>query len=343
MSGDCQVGGVRLRAGDLEDLCGFAPASRRATRRCAVLLVALCLTAAACSSSPPVGQVGSTLSALGGTVTLDKVISPATLLKITRAVPAPGHKLVAVVLTVHSPTSAATDFAGIYDDSRLVDSDKEGHPGKKEGKFVVTPCVLYKAFATVPAGGTQTSCELFQLTVAAIPVELKILGKAPGDWTIAPTAIVAGAPGATVAAAPKPKLPVKASPKVRLGASPRTNAATTTTVAHRTTPTTTGTVAPRITTPVTPGHHSHHRVAGLKLPEILRINPRAGLAGTKVQIVGRRMSGVTTVEFDRVRAIITKRAPNKIVALVPYGAHTGPIVLVTAAGTVTTTRSFPVV
>ncbi len=304
------------------------------------------------------GQVGSALSALGGTVTLDKVISPATLARSTLAVPAPGHKLVAVVLTVQSPTSAATDFGGIYDDSRLIDSDKEGHPGKKEGKFQVSQCLFYKDFATVPAGGTETGCELFQLTTAAIPVELKIMGKAPGDWTIAPTAIVAGPPAAATAPAPKAKLPVTALPTVGSGASPPTTAATTTTVApatiptipaitaktgHRTTPTTTGTVAPLTTTSVAPGHHSHHRVVGLKLPEILRINPRAGLAGTKVQIWGRRMSGVTVVEFDGISATITKRAQNKIVALVPYGANTGPIALVTAAGTVTTTKSFPVV
>ncbi len=76
-----------------------AGAPRRGSRRCSWLWP--------CSPrparlAPPVGAVGATLAAMDGTVTLDKVISPAPV--VAGSIGAPfGHKLVAVVLTVHSP------------------------------------------------------------------------------------------------------------------------------------------------------------------------------------------------------------------------------------------------
>ena len=45
---------------------------------------------------------------MNGTVTFDKVISPATAPQA-----AAGAKFVAVVLTVHSPTAATGNFAGM--------------------------------------------------------------------------------------------------------------------------------------------------------------------------------------------------------------------------------------
>ena len=78
--------------------------------RSASVLLGVAVVTAACSSPPPSGSVGSTLSAMGGTVTLNKVISPANVTYGWPFGAGPGHVLVAVVLTVHSPTASSAPF-----------------------------------------------------------------------------------------------------------------------------------------------------------------------------------------------------------------------------------------
>ena len=340
-----------MRGGNLKDPYGHAwpsrvssaavaPAAHRGKRtvgRCAPLLAAVALTAAACSSPPPVGEVGSTLPAMGGTVTLVKVISPATLARTTLAVPAPGKKLVAVILTVHSPASATANFAAIYVDSKLVVSGGKGPIAKREGKYQVTQCLVYPTFKTVAAGGSQTGCELFLLPLAATPVELKIHGKAEADFKIAASAIEAGPVSAPIVTAPRPRAPLTEG----LGSSSTTT--TSTTAAGTTTSTTIGVgLTTSTTTTGSTGHQAHHHGQSLKAPEISRIDPGSGLVGQKVNIWGRRLSGTTMVTFNGVPATIAKKGRNKVEAYVPVGATSGPVVVYSPSGNATSPYTFPV-
>ncbi|MGA2522511.1 MAG: hypothetical protein ABSG81_17020 [Acidimicrobiales bacterium] len=125
--------------------------------RCASVLLGVAVMAAACSSPPPSGSVGSTLSAMGGTVTLDKVISPANVTYGWPYGPAAGHVLVAVVLTVHSPATASAPFERMYSQSRLVDSTGKSHPAKATNRYRITDCVSYPAFASLGAGQSSSS------------------------------------------------------------------------------------------------------------------------------------------------------------------------------------------
>ncbi|HLN43940.1 MAG TPA: IPT/TIG domain-containing protein [Acidimicrobiales bacterium] len=340
-----------MRGGNLKDPCGYAPLSRassaevpgarRATRRawrCAPLLAALAVTAAACSSAPPVGQLGSTLPAMGGAVTFVKVFSPATLARTTLAVPVPGHKMVAVILTVHSPTSAAANFAAIYTDSKLVDTNHQGHIAKREGKYQVTQCLTYPPFALVSAGQSQTGCELFLLPLAATPVELKISGKAEANFKISPAQIVAGAASAPIVTTPRLRAPLTEG----LGSSSST---TSTTGAGGTAPATTTTGIGTTTTTTSPGstgHQVHHHGQGVKPPVISHVDPRAGLVGQKVQILGKRLSGATMVTISGVPATIVKKGKNKVTVYVPLGATSGSVVVYTPSGNVTSAITFSV-
>ncbi len=336
-----------MRGGNLKDFCGHArpswvpsPAAvparhrgRRTVGRCAPLLAAVALVAAACSSPPPVGAVGSTLAAMGGTVTLVKVISPATVARTTLAIPKPGHKIVAVILTVHSTASSAANFAPIYVDSKLVDSNKQGHIAKREGKYQVTQCLIYPPFKTVAVDGSQTGCELFILPLAATPVELKLSGKAEANFTIAASAIEAAPLSAPVVTRPKPKPLTEGSGSTT----------TTTTAAGGTTTTTTavGVTTSTTTASGSTGHQAHHHGQG-KAPEVSRIDPGSGLVGQKVNIWGRHLSGATMVTFNGVRATIAKKGKNKIEAYVPPGATSGPVVVYSPSGNATSPYVFPV-
>ena len=348
-----------VRGGDLKDLGGDAPVSRESspagaragtspkkhlTWRALPLLVVVSLVAAACSGSA--GQVGSTLAAMDGTVTLVKVISPAVPSGLS-AQPGPGHKLVAVVLTVHSPPNATSKFGAIYLDSKLVDSGNQSHPGKGTAKYSVTSCAGYLSFSTLGAGQSQTGCEIFQLAAAVVPVELKIAGKASANWTIAASAIQPPAPGAAIGATPAPTAaPTSPSPQA-LGASPTTTGATATTGgggAAGATPTGgTGTgAAPAPAAPSPSKAHKSHAPGTSRTAKILRVTPRGGFVGTTAQIWGKRLTGVMAVTFNGVPATIVKALPGRITVLVPPGATTGSVAVVTTSGTVTSPRTYVV-
>ncbi len=324
------------------------------------MLVALSLAAAACSGSAG-GQVGSTLAAMDGTVTLVKVISPATVTSGFSAQPAPGHKLVAVVLTIHSPATATAKFGAIYIDTKLVDSTNQSHLGKATVKYAVTSCAGYVAFSTLGPGQSQTGCEIFQLAGAANPVELKIAGKASADWTIAASAVQP--PAAAIGSAPTPTVAptvTSTSPPATeaLGTTPSTTAVAPNTSGQGTngvvpdtggkgttgvTPASgTGTGATTPTTAPTPKAHKGHVSGTGKAPRILRVIPRGGYVGSTAQIYGKRLTGVTQVTFNGVPATIVKSLPGRIVVVVPAGATTGSVVVFTTTATLTSPRTYVV-
>jgi len=313
------------------------------------VLVAVALLAAACSSPTAVGQVGATLAAMNGTVTLAKVIFPAPVVAGS-AGPAYGRQLAAAVLTVHSPATAATKFSGIYKASKLIDNHKLAHLGLSTAKYDVADCSTYPPFTTVAAGQTATGCVVFELSSVAIPVELKISGKSKADWTIAASAVQAGTAGAAPApgTAPATTAPVTTpttTPGAQALGATTTTVAPTTTVPGATTParaTTTTAAAGASTKPAGASASSGRPHSSTLTPEITRFTPRGARVGTKVQILGKRLKGVTSVTFNGVPAVIAKRAAKRIVAIVPEGATEGPIVVTSASGSATSPKTFVV-
>ncbi|HXQ90901.1 MAG TPA: IPT/TIG domain-containing protein [Acidimicrobiales bacterium] len=307
--------------------------------RAASVLVALCLIAAACSSAKAQGTLGATLAAENGTVTLVKVVYPAPVGADSPAFPPLGHQLAAVVLTVHSPTSAAAKFSDIYAKSQLFDSRGAIHLAKSTAKYKISECLTYPTFGTVPAGTSTTGCEVFVLSAAATPTALQISGKAKGRWTIAAADIQAGTTGSP--GAPAPSTGVTTPTTVAPGSSPSTTAVP---------PTTTTSFGPVATVPTTTtaalasapaSHRSHHHGSALRI-KIDRINPSSGFAGLKVTIFGRGLGRTTQVTFSGVPALIRKISPAKLVVTVPVGATSGPVIVATALASVEGPKDFQV-
>jgi hypothetical protein len=89
---------------------------------------------------------------------------------------------------------------------------------------------------------------------------------------------------------------------------------------------------------VSPGGSSTSATPFLVIPgpEILTIDPILGPVGAAVTIHGEGFGatpGENTVTFNGVPAMVTFAHPNQLVATVPEGATTGPIVVTTAGGT----------
>jgi uncharacterized repeat protein (TIGR01451 family) len=74
-------------------------------------------------------------------------------------------------------------------------------------------------------------------------------------------------------------------------------------------------------------------------PEITDFSPESGEAGVSVVINGLNLSGATSVRFNGVEADFTLFG-NTITAHVPQTASTGPITVVTASGSSTSSNSF---
>jgi len=110
---------------------------------------------------------------------------------------------------------------------------------------------------------------------------------------------------------------------------------TTTVVGGATTTTATATtgVVPA-TTPVriTRTGRIRHRII---VPVIDRLKPVQSYTGATVMIVGKRLQHASTVAFDGIVAKISFDSPTRIKAIVPVGATSGPISVITPDGTAT--------
>ena len=68
-------------------------------------------------------------------------------------------------------------------------------------------------------------------------------------------------------------------------------------------------------------------------PRVLGFSPTAGPVGTSVTIVGTGFSGATAVRFGGVPAtLFGVTSDTRIIAIVPTGARTGRIMVVTRGG-----------
>lgn len=80
----------------------------------------------------------------------------------------------------------------------------------------------------------------------------------------------------------------------------------------------------------------------LGTPAIRRFTPTAGAVGTEVTISGTGFNATTAVEFDGVTAGFAVLSDTRLQAVVPPGAQTGRIKVVTPTGSATSARSFRV-
>jgi len=298
---------------------------------------------------------------MDGTVTLDKVIFPAPVASTSPVQPAYLHELVAVVLTVHSPSTSGATFAAIYTSSKLIDSKKLVHLGRSTSKYQVSDCLAYAPFAALGPGKSMTGCDVFQLSGAALPAELKISGKASADWRISSGALQPGTGNAALGAAPTtvagtvPPTSGTTSVTDTTSVTGTTSVAGTTSVTGPTGVTATtgvtgipsgvsgipsGTTSIPATTSGTGAQSKHHRPGSSNPPKIVRFAPRRGYVGTVVTITGRRLSNVFQVTFNGVPAVVTRNSAGRIEVEVPPGATSGLIALSTATGTATSPRVF---
>jgi hypothetical protein len=70
-------------------------------------------------------------------------------------------------------------------------------------------------------------------------------------------------------------------------------------------------------------------------PAISRFKPTSSPTGGTVTIVGRRLANATSVSIDGLQAAIKANGSTKIKLVVPAGATSGPITVVTPYGTAT--------
>jgi len=330
-------GAVRVRRGGL----------------CAGVLLSVAVLLAACGGSAPTGAVGTTLDAMGGTITLDKIISPANPQVYLPA--AAGHELVAAVLTIHNTAPAAKYFNNIYTLSKLIDSQNHSYLARNTRKFPVSDCVGLPLFTVVRPAAAAAGCLVFRLPAGAVPVELKISGAHPADFSIAAQAISRSRPRVV------PRYPAAAVRRPTATTLPRTGAGGSEALGTRSTTTTSvvgargatgatttaaGGTRPSTTTTVgrayLPGDRLglHRHKSANTIPKIKAFSPRGGPVGSAVTIIGHRLWRVTQVDFNGVAGKVTGDTGQKIEVTVPSGASTGRITVVTVGGSAVSPRIF---
>jgi hypothetical protein len=77
-------------------------------------------------------------------------------------------------------------------------------------------------------------------------------------------------------------------------------------------------------------------------PWICSFTPSSGPAGTKVTIIGSGLTGAAAVSFNGVKASFNVDSDAQMTATVPGGASSGPVTVVTRAGTATSSTNFTV-
>jgi uncharacterized repeat protein (TIGR03803 family) len=70
--------------------------------------------------------------------------------------------------------------------------------------------------------------------------------------------------------------------------------------------------------------------------------PNSGAAGASIIILGTKLTGATKVTFNGVSASFNVKSSSEITATVPNGATTGPVVVTTPGGTLTSNVNFTV-
>jgi uncharacterized repeat protein (TIGR03803 family) len=80
----------------------------------------------------------------------------------------------------------------------------------------------------------------------------------------------------------------------------------------------------------------------LGLPPFVRAVSAIGVAGSTVTLVGRDLSGTTSVSFNGTAAMFSVVSATEISATVPVGATSGPVQVTTSSGTLLSNMAFTV-
>ncbi|MGD0378804.1 MAG: hypothetical protein ABSC30_02350 [Acidimicrobiales bacterium] len=147
--------------------------------------------------------------------------------------------------------------------------------------------------------------------------------------------LAAAQAAAAKTAAAKAEAEANAAPSTTVAVGNTGPGSTTTVVGGVTTTTAPATAGvPTTTTPVviTRTGRIRHRIV---VPVIDRLKPLQSYTGATVMIVGKRLQHATTVAFDGIVAKISFDSSTRIKAIVPVGATSGPISVITPYGTAT--------
>ena len=77
---------------------------------------------------------------------------------------------------------------------------------------------------------------------------------------------------------------------------------------------------------------SHFTVIALPPPSVLRYSPTSGPVGATVTVTGSNMTSISSVTFNGIAASFTSGSSTQIIATVPAGATSGPIVVSNPSG-----------
>lgn len=77
-------------------------------------------------------------------------------------------------------------------------------------------------------------------------------------------------------------------------------------------------------------------------PTIASFSPASGVAGTKVTVTGKNLSGVSAVKLGSLKAAFAAGSATKIIVTVPSKAKSGKISITTKGGTATSSKTFKV-
>ena len=365
------IGGcVVVRGGELRDVCGHAPVppipgpippvpardgprprqGRRTPWRGAPVLVVLALVAAACSSAPTVGTVGSTLPAMSGTVTLDKVISPAYVEPDSKG-PSFGHKLVAVVLTVHGPdrvSGAVRVHLQRLEAHRLHQARARRARARPSTRSPNVPCT--RPSPRWRRASTPDRVRRLPAGDGGHPGGAEDHGQGQGGVDDRRRPDHAGRPAA------KPPWLCPAGPGRRRRPHilwPRDRSRAIATTAHRDDGRARRHVDAAGATPARrlrrrarshPVAITRHHVGSGKVADVRPLQPqRAGQPGARVAISGRRLTAVTEVTFNGVPRPSSRRSGRaRSWRWCRTAPASGPIVVTTPAGALTSPRAFVV-
>ena len=84
------------------------------------------------------------------------------------------------------------------------------------------------------------------------------------------------------------------------------------------------------------------KVDGSPVPGVTNISPTSGITGSSVVIKGTNFAGVSAVWFNGTNTTFTLDSGNQITAVVPTGATTGPVSVITPGGLATSAAIFTV-
>lgn len=94
---------------------------------------------------------------------------------------------------------------------------------------------------------------------------------------------------------------------------------------------------PVAASPSDPAGSSHHTIPA---PALLGFTPGAGVPGTTVALTGRHVERAVAVSFNGVRAVFVADSDTRLTAIVPAGATSGPVSVLTPGGKASSATDF---